>query len=509
MKILKLLILALLTNSVQGFSQEKQPNIIIFLVDDMGLMDTSVPFLTDENGKPVKHPLNSWYRTPNMERLATLGTRFSTFYAQSVCSPSRLSLLTGQNATRHKTTQWINPDENNKGEHGPTNWNWEGLTDKNTNTLPILLQKQGYQTIYVGKAHLGPFGTIGESPLNLGFNINIGGTAIGHPGSYYGKDNYAQKIKNGELRQQVPNLEKYHQTDTFLTDALTIEAKSEINKAVKSKKPFYLQMAHYALHTPFMFDPKFEKNYKSEIYSENAQKFASLVEGMDYSLGQIMNELERLGVAENTLILFMGDNGSDAPLGPTHEVSSSAPLRGKKGTQYEGGMLIPFIGAWAKPSANNKWQQKLSIKKGQLNEQLGSLMDVYPTILDLLSIEKPKDYIIDGYSLKNNFNGKDNISKPWSFLMHFPHDHRSKYFTSYRYHNWKVVYHYLPDLNIDKTRYELYNLTEDPYEQVNLADKFKSKLEEMLVKMTHQLEAEGALFPEENGMILKPITDVD
>ncbi|CAA6689934.1 N-acetylgalactosamine-6-sulfatase [Lentimonas sp. CC19] len=92
---------------------ENKPNIIVFLVDDMGVMDTSVPFLTDDAGTPVVYPLNEWYRTPSMERLAAQRTRFSTFYAQSVCSPTRATLMTGQNATRHATTQWIRPEGNN------------------------------------------------------------------------------------------------------------------------------------------------------------------------------------------------------------------------------------------------------------------------------------------------------------------------------------------------------------------------------------------------------------
>lgn len=482
-----------------------QPNIIVFLVDDMGLMDTSVPFLTDPKGKPKSYPLNKCYQTPNMERLASLGTRFSTFYAQSVCSPSRASLITGQNAARHKTTQWINPDENNRGDLGPKDWNWKGIEKNDTATLPRLLQKQGYETIYVGKAHFGPFGSIAENPLNLGYNVNIGGTAIGHPGSYLGKDNYAQKMNNGNLRQQVPHLEKYHQTDTFLTDALTIEAKKEIDKAVANKKPFFLQLAHYAVHTPFTFDPTFKEHYVTDKRSEDAQKFASMVEGMDHSLGQIMDELEKLGIAQNTLIFFLGDNGSDAPLGPIHEVSSSAPLRGKKGTHYEGGMRIPFITAWAKPQSNNQWQKKMPIKQAAIQTQVGTIMDIYPTILDLLNIKKPKEYPIDGFSLATNLTGKPNASKPATFLMHFPHDHRSKYFTSYRNGDWKLVYHYFPELNPANTQFELFNLSTDPYERNNLALTMPKKLKQIFDLMCKQLENEGALYPmDKNGNVLKP-----
>lgn len=113
----------LLLSGLMATAQER-PNIILFLVDDMGLMDTSLPFDADENGNPLRHPLNDWYRTPNMERLAQTGIRFSTFYAQSVSSPSRTSLMTGQNATRHRTTNWINAESNNRNQYGPYDWNW-------------------------------------------------------------------------------------------------------------------------------------------------------------------------------------------------------------------------------------------------------------------------------------------------------------------------------------------------------------------------------------------------
>ena len=157
------------------------PNIIIFLVDDMGLMDTSVPFLRDTNGNSVKYPLNDYYKTPNMEKLAGQGTRFTNFYAHSVCSPSRTSIMTGQNSARHGVTNWVYSEENNPDEFGPANWNWKGLTKKSV-TLPRILQQAGYKTIHVGKAHFGPFNSEGEDPLNLGFDVNIAGSSIGEPG---------------------------------------------------------------------------------------------------------------------------------------------------------------------------------------------------------------------------------------------------------------------------------------------------------------------------------------
>ena len=160
--------------TVSAAPASSQPNVVIFLVDDMGVMDTSVPFLTDAAGKPQRHPLNDYYRTPNMERLAARGIRFSNFCAMSVCSPTRIAIATGQNAARHRTTNWINPDNDNAGPKGPPDWNWRGLK-KGDVTLASLLRGAGYRTIHVGKGHFGPRDSQGADPLNLGFDVNVGG----------------------------------------------------------------------------------------------------------------------------------------------------------------------------------------------------------------------------------------------------------------------------------------------------------------------------------------------
>lgn len=339
-----------------------KPNIVIMLVDDMGVMDTSVPFLTDEAGQPRRYPLNDFYRTPNMERLAQRGIRFNHFNARSVCSPTRIAILTGQNAARHRTTNWINPDKDNAGPNGPPQWNWRGLK-KGDVTLSSLLQAQGYRTIHVGKGHFGPRQFEGADPKNLGFDINVGGASIGAPASYYGMQHYGNE--GGSVKKQSPaavsGLKKYHGTDTFLTEALTREAKSHVADAVKVEKPFFLYFAQYAVHAPFNSDPRFAANYKNTGKPAPAQAFATLIEGMDKSLGDLLDHLEQLGVAENTLLFFLGDNGSDAPLGHQHEVACAAPLRGKKGSHYEGGVRVPFIAAWAKASAENAVQKRLPI----------------------------------------------------------------------------------------------------------------------------------------------------
>ena len=331
-------------------SNRDQPNIVIFLVDDMGVMDTSVPFLTDAAGQLKRYPLNDYYRTPNMDRLAIRGIRFNNFYAMSVCSPTRISILTGQNAARHRTTNWINPDKDNAGSNGPPEWNWKGLT-KSDVTLARLMRANGYCTIHVGKAHFGPRAFEGAEPRNFGFDINVGGASFGAPGSYYGMQKFG--LGTRRAKSAVPHLERYHDTKTFLTEALTIEANSHVEDSVKADKPFFLYLAHYAVHAPFQSDPRFADHYEDSDKPTPARAFATLIEGMDKSLGDVLDHLDALGVAENTLVFFLGDNGSDAPLGHQHEVACAAPLRGKKGTHYEGGMRVPFIAAWAKPNPEN------------------------------------------------------------------------------------------------------------------------------------------------------------
>ena len=471
---------------------QDRPNIILFLVDDMGVMDTSVPFLTDSEGQVQTHPLNQWYHTPNMERLANQGIRFSTFYAQSVSSPSRTSIMTGQNAARHRTTNWINSESNNRTTYGPHDWNWKGLTS-DMPVYPKLLQEAGYRTIHVGKAHFGCIGSEGEDPLNVGFDVNIGGNSIGQPGSYYGEWGYGY-IKGNKSRA-VPGLEKYHGSDVFLTDALTLEAEAEIEKAVKEGKPFYLNMSHYAVHQPFEADKRYLDRYKDSGKGHQAEAFATLVEGMDKSLGDLINKLEELGIAESTLILFLGDNGGDAPLGGPADYGSSAPLRGKKGSEYEGGVRVPFIASWAKPDINNKFQKKYPIANNAVQLQQGTVMDLYPTILSVAGVKAKKNYPLDGSDLKKLLQGKADKKHRDDFLMHFPHgEHRANYFTTYRKGDWKLIYYYNPDTTGEPS-WKLYNLKDDPYETTDLAENQPEKVASMIELMKERLTEEKALYP--------------
>lgn len=467
-------------------ASEQKPNIVLVLIDDMGVMDTSVPMLTDGEGKPVKHSLNAFYHTPNMERLAANGFRSSRFYANSVCSPTRASIMTGQSSARHRTTQWIRPTGINRGKLDPTDWNWKGLGQEDV-TLPRLLQQAGYRTIHCGKGHFGPFKSEGEDPLSIGFDVNIAGGSIGRPSSYYGEDGYGH-IKGTSKNHAVPGLKAYHGTDTYLTEACTLELKKEISKAVDEKKPFFAYLSHYAVHSPFHADPRFKNHYNLKDVPDAMKAYASMIEGIDKSLGDMLDHVEKLGVADKTLVVFVGDNGSDAPAGSTHGVASSAPLRGKKGTHYEGGMRVPFIIAWAKPG-DTFFPKTFHIPMGKLDAaKFGTVQDIMPTILEVAGVEAPKDHPLDGASLMSWIRRGEN-KQPQHFLMHFPHSHRSSYFTVLIEGSWKLVLHHHKE---GAERHELFNLAKDPYEETNLAEKNPEELKRMRALMLQKLEAANA-----------------
>ena len=487
-----------------GALAQDRPNIVLFLVDDMGVMDTSVPFLTDGKGNPVRYPLNDWYRTPNMERFADQGVRFSQFYAQGVSSPSRASLLTGQDAARHGVTNWIRSESNNRDDYGPYDWNWEGL-DGDDITLPRLLRQAGYRTIHVGKGHFAPFGYAGEDPLELGFDVNVAGSSIGEPGSYLGENGYG--LIRGTRSRAVPGLGKYHWTDTFLTEALTLEALAQVDSAVAQEKPFFLYLSHYAVHNPFEIDKRFAAHYQDSTYSQAARGYATLIEGMDKSLGDVLDHLEALGIAENTLVIFLGDNGSDAPLGGSHDIGSSAPLRGKKGSEFEGGTRVPCIIGWARPDGNNRWQRRHPIRRGAVTEQVGTIMDFFPMLTTLGGAIVPLDYPVDGEDLFPILEGRGSRFHEDTFLNHFPHQHRGSYFTTWRNGPWKLVYYYNPD-HPDYPQCTLFNLGKDPAESRDVLRENPDVGRILLREMIDRLEREHATYPVDfEGKPVRPRED--
>lgn len=465
----------------------ERPNILFFLVDDMGIEDTSVPFAYDSEGKPIITRTNKLYRTPNMEKLAASGITFTQAYAYSICSPTRVSLVTGQAAPRHRVTQWTHP-KTYKSEPGNARtktikspkWNTKGVP-LDVPLLPKLIQQAGYRTLFAGKAHFGPDDTPMGDPKNLGFDVSIAGFGGGGPGSYYGSFNYSADHRNGGHDWDIPDLEKYHGTDTFLTEAITLEMNAAIAESVAAKKPFFSYMSHYALHVPFLYpDLRFTKNYPT--LKGDALAHATLIEGMDKSLGDMISNLTELGVAEDTLVVFYSDNGSVSPLG-------TSSLRGQKGTRFEGGTRVPLIVSWAKVNPNNELQQKYPIHGGALEGDIVTCLDIMPTLLALTGTKAPANTTLDGANISGYIAGKSKPRRPQSFLCHFPHSHYNSLFSTYRSGDFKIIYNYADQ------QWELYNLREDGKEEHNLISSKPDLARSLAKAMILELDSQNALYP--------------
>jgi len=470
---------SLQSTPANGADAVGKPNIIFFFVDDMGWQDTSVPFHTEVTA------LNKRYRTPNMERLAARGMKFTQAYACAVCSPTRVSWITGLNAARHGVTNWTlrkdrSPDRNHPVIQPPA-WNLNGLSPTpgvartvHAVTLPMLLREAGYRTIHVGKAHFGAKGTPGENPLNLGFDVNVAGHAPGGPGSYYAKNNFSAAFRNADRIWDIPGLEKYHGTDTYLNEALTIEANRAVDRAIADGKPFYLYMSHYAVHAPWEADHRFLEKYTDAGLKGLPAVFASMIESMDKSLGDILDNLKRHGIEENTIVVFMSDNGCPSNL------PRNLPLRGHKITPYEGGTRVPLIVRW--PGV---------VGQGTRCDDYLIIEDVFPTFLEMASVAEYEQIggTIDGVSFVPLLRGEPPADPQRPIFWHFPNTYGEPPYSSVRKGDWKLIYQHVT------RKLELYNLREDIGEEKNLAADRPEKLRELAQVLTDFLEEAGALLP--------------
>ena len=356
--------LALLAPALAASARQK-PNIVFFLVDDYGWPESSVAY-----GEEV-YPRNLQFHTPNMERLAEKGVILTQAYACPVSTPTRTSLMSGMNAAHSHITNWTSmardePSDAVGGKNGAAiyeeldtdifrrpEWNINGLCPEGVSApadvqiaTPVvrLLRDAGYYTIHVGKAHWASAGTPGSSPYNMGFTVNIAGTNAGLPKSYLGTDNFGNTPELWNM-SAVQNMTEYYGEEIFLTEALTREALKTLEYPIEHKQPFYLYLAHYATHTPIQKDDRFFREYKEMGLDNGQSKFTSMVAGVDKSLGDLMDYLEKKGIADNTIIIFMADNGGNADVkskgGVPH--TQCAPLREGKGSCYQGGIRVPMM----------------------------------------------------------------------------------------------------------------------------------------------------------------------
>lgn len=518
---------------------EDTPNVLLFLVDDMGWQDTSVPFYYKE-GKSVTTTLNNFYKTPSMERLAAQGTKFTNAYASPVCSPARTSLMTGKTPAHTRVTNWtalqtpvVNEENGELAHMRAPEWNMGGMSHSEI-PLPRVLQDAGYRTISVGKAHFAPNSEEFADPTKLGFAVNIAGSGLGGPGSYRSDENF----QKGNAAQQVPGMDKYHTKGTgpseeqkkanFLTNALTTEMKAQISQAVRDNVPFFAYMTHYAVHATHA-DPDPNGDYNSyltnpslpgaTISTGTLRNFATLIEGMDKSLGDLMDHLKTLGVARKTLVIFLSDNGGDAPIQQTYggnvipyieQVGAISPLRGRKGSRYEGGTRVPMIVGWAEIDENSRVQKEFPIPRNAVNHDMVAIWDLYPTILNLIHLPVPEEQVIDGEDLTPYFKGDSEFHRTQRIYHHFPHRHTyANFYSSVREGDWKVIFNYMdqyPNINLyagagyekaGRFPWQLFNLKEDISESNDLAQnpEHQARLMRMARLLMRDLAKVDAQYP--------------
>lgn len=460
---------------------KSRPNVIFFLVDDMGWQETSVPFHVEQTA------LNRRYRTPAMERLAGEGMKFTNAYASAVCSPSRISALTGMNAARHGVTNWTlrkdaSPDDENR-LLSPPRWNLNGATTQEgvdrtvrATPLPELLRSAGYRTIHVGKAHFGAAGTPGADPRHFGFDVNIGGHAAGAPGSYWGEKNFSSAWRTDPPDRiwDVPGLEAYFGREINLTEVLTLEAINQVELAVSRKQPFYLYLSHYAVHAPWEEDRRFYQRYLDQGLKPAEAVRASMIESMDRSLGDLINSLDRLGIAQNTMILFLSDNG--AP----HAVPRNLPLRAQKLAPYEGGIRVPMIARWPR-----------RIRPAAVSTHPIIIEDIFPTILDAAGVDwrGKTTQTVDGVSIIPTLAGRKTATdRP--LIFHFPHQYYGQGpFSAIIFDGWKLICHYT------EGKVELFNLAADIGENNDLSNSERTRASQLKRLLTENLKARLAMMP--------------
>lgn len=491
-----LLAAAMLLCSGAASTQSKpvrRPNIVVFLVDDMGWQDCSVPFWKERT------PLNDRYRTPAMERLAASGVKMTSAYTSPVCTPSRVSMITGMNVTRHHVVNWTSPfrdrnTDNPDRQLQPVTWNQNGLSPVagvpgtiHATPLPWLLNHAGYHTIHVGKAHWGSSGTPGSSPLALGFQVNIAGKSTGHPQSYLSEDEYGHLPPQKASINAVDDLQEYHGSGTFLTEALTREALRALDAPIRNGQPFFLHLSHYAVHTPIMADRRYLQRYLDRGLDSTEAAYATLVEGMDKSLGDLLDFLRERKVEDNTVILFLSDNGglSLAPPRGGKAFTHNLPLRAGKGSVYEGGIRDPVLIRW--PGVT---------KPGTAIDAPVHVDDLFPTILEMARITDARPLqTVDGQSLVPLLAGRRSDLGERTFYWHYPvkwidNDGPGiNFHSAVRRGDWKLV------VSLRTGRKELYNIRDDIREEKDLSAARPHLVRELSVLLGRRLREMGSPMP--------------
>ncbi|WP_372847332.1 sulfatase [Pontiella sp.] len=434
------------------------PNVVVFLVDDLGYMDVG-----------ANNP-HCFYETPNIDRLAKSGMRFTDGYAANpVCSPTRYSLMTGKYPSRAQATNFFggNRSATFKGAE------MQHLMPLDETTLAQALKTQGYATFFAGKWHLGP--TEEYWPHNRGFDVNFGGWKAGGP--YTGKCYFAP-YENPMIKEEGPDGEH-----------LTARLASETAKFIEANKegPFLAYLAFYSVHNPCMGRPDLVEKYKKKAEQamgeefgleeqifpnvkgerqvrilQNNATYAAMVEAMDEAVGVVLKQLEDSGLADNTIVVFTSDNGglSTSEGSPT----SNLPLRGGKGWVYEGGIREPWIIRY--PGVT---------KAGAVSDEMICSIDLFPTLAAAAGVEVAHQ--IDGVDILPALKGEPLKERP--LFWHYPHYSNQGGIPggAIRMGDYKLFERY------EDGRVHLYNLKDDIGEQNDLAAQHPEMVAQMRAKL--------------------------
>ena len=443
-----------------GTSSKPKPNIVLMMVDDLGWFDVGF------NG-------SKYYRTPNIDKLASQGMIFTRAYANAPnCAPTRACLLSGQYTPRHGVFTVANSERGPAAQRKIIPIKNNTLLSPKVITIGESIKAAGYRTASMGKWHMG---TKEHGPLNQGFDVNIGGNHAGHPRTYF------SPYKN-------PNL-KDGPKGEYLTDRLGREACKFITDTHKMNKPFFLYLPFYAVHTPIQ--PKKELVGKYAALPKDKQqgnpKYAAMVEVTDNAVGAIMKRLDKLKLVDNTLVIFFSDNGGHGG------VTSHGPLRGSKGMIYEGGIREPLCVRY--PGV---------VKPGTTCDTPVIGLDFYPTLTTLAGGKLPTTQPVDGVDIMPLLKGGTMDRK--SLFFHEPvylqgygslKGQRDRVFrirpcSAIIQGDWKYIQYYENPGDV-----ELFNLKADLGETKNLAKKNPAKAKQLAADLNAWIKKVKAPIPTE------------
>ena len=436
-----------------GVVHAAPPHILLIMVDDMGWMD-------------LRCQGNDKLNTPRLDALAKQGVRFTNAYAASpVCSPTRAALITGLTPARLRITQ--------HGKDGPAFWPKdrklqppaaEHVLPLKTVTIAKRLKEAGYATGFFGKWHLSgednpkDQSTEGPNfwPEHQGFDVNVGGCGLGGPPTYF--DPY-----------RIPAI-KPRKKGEYLEDRLADETVAFLKANLQKGQPTFVCLWPYNVHYPFEAPEDLIAKYKGKEGPglKNAI-YAAQVEATDRAIGTVLDEIDRLGIADDTLVIFTSDNGG------WDGATDNRPLRSGKGDLYEGGLRVPLIVRWPGVIAKGK-----PVTPGTTNDTPVVSMDLSATILDAAGVKLPRTESLDGVSLRPLFDGKK--SERDALYFHYPHfawHKANRPGGAIRSGPYKLIRRY------DDNSLELFDLENDVSEKQNLAaqkPELAAKLEEQLTR---------------------------